>query len=165
MLDSQLLAEINLLTFKELDRRKGFVPQLPDVPPTGPTYSDEWYASIYAIPFRDLPDEDITRICWQSWEKQIFVPLGLDRLRLHPFAGNGYDGQLLKVIGEETPKPFWREHPDMLHEFCSIINTALSMMGEDAEDLGLKPEYDQSVLIYEETRKEILHLQAILSCR
>lgn len=153
------ISAIRKLTFQELDQQKGFVPQLPDVPVSGPTYPEQHYASLYTKPFGDMTDEDLCFITTHQWNPEYFVPLSLAWLQEYPFAGAYYEGQLLLNVGR-TPPEFWRDHPVLLKKLCQILRRAVLILETNVNSID-----DEGTFIDEDTCKNIFDMNIILSCR
>jgi hypothetical protein len=81
-------------------------------------------------PLSEFADEDLCKACRQELYPKWVVPHAISRLKVNPFVGERYEGELIVAL-DSIPNDFWREHPSLASELRSILN-----------DLALRETYE-----------------------
>lgn len=165
-LENVVTDDIGLLSFGQLDRQRGFVPELDTSNSENqPASWEQWFDSIYEMAFQDLTDEDFSRITNNGWYPEYFVPLSLSRLEVNAFIGYYHDGQVLENIGT-VYEGFLHDNPHLLNEYCHILNRALHLLYTDGERIA-DPDcvtLQDGTTVFHDTHARLLDMQAALSC-
>ena len=105
----------------DIEKLEGFI-----VLPENKDHSalDKWYINVRRKKISELTDGDLARFIRQGIFLEYIIPEAIERLKINPFAGILYTGELISSI-EKIEHSFWIENPKLHFQVKEILNTAI----------------------------------------
>lgn len=89
--------------------------------PTYPSFVVTNSHNLRHKPLREFTAEDLRFMLGQQISLPILMPMALDVLEAHPFAGGDmYEGELLNMAVRVAPQ-FWRDHPRLWYRLDAVL--------------------------------------------